>query len=348
MNMSEQIRTHRKDVGLTQEQVAAYLGVSAPAVNKWEKGSTYPDVTLLPALARLLKIDMNELFSFREELTEFEVGQFVNEIAKLAMEESVDAAFEMAAAKIQEYPHCDSLICMAATTLDGALMLSDLSDESREKYKKMVFDWLERVSDSTDEKIRHSVVYYLAAKYLQMEEYEKAGFYLGQIPDVQVDKTLLQMRLLLHEKDEAAAAVFLEGKLLQAVQKVQNYLLQLLELEEQDGKQREAEEIAEICEKACSLFGLWPYGTVTPRLLLALSRKDIVQSTKLIEAALEELQKPWDMGKSPLYYRYPRKSSDGIGKSFVKSFISEIRNKEDYEFLRGNAELEKILKEYET
>ena len=46
----------RKELSLTQEQIAELLGVSTPAVNKWEKGSTYPDITLLPALARLLKL----------------------------------------------------------------------------------------------------------------------------------------------------------------------------------------------------------------------------------------------------------------------------------------------------
>ena len=54
MNISEQIRSHRKELGLTQEQVAAYLGVSAPAVNKWEKGNTYPEITLLPAIAKTM------------------------------------------------------------------------------------------------------------------------------------------------------------------------------------------------------------------------------------------------------------------------------------------------------
>ena len=70
MRIGEQIKNYRKTAGLTQEQEANYLGVSTPAVNKWEKGNTYPDISLLPALARLLKIDMNELFSFHEELTE--------------------------------------------------------------------------------------------------------------------------------------------------------------------------------------------------------------------------------------------------------------------------------------
>ncbi len=38
MTMAEQIIRARKKAGLTQEQVANYLGVSTPAVNKWEKG----------------------------------------------------------------------------------------------------------------------------------------------------------------------------------------------------------------------------------------------------------------------------------------------------------------------
>ena len=49
MKIGEIIREKRKELSLTQEQLADLLGVSAPAVHKWEKGSTYPDITTLPA-----------------------------------------------------------------------------------------------------------------------------------------------------------------------------------------------------------------------------------------------------------------------------------------------------------
>ena len=39
MAMNTVIREKRKELGLTQEKVAVYLGVSAPAVNKWERES---------------------------------------------------------------------------------------------------------------------------------------------------------------------------------------------------------------------------------------------------------------------------------------------------------------------
>ena len=166
MRIGEQIKNYRKTAGLTQEQVANYLGVSTPAVNKWEKGNTYPDISLLPALARLLKIDMNELFSFREELTEKEIGQFVNELSEVSLD-SFTEAFEMASRKIQEYPHCDLLIYTIATVLNGSLTLSDLNDEERMEYNTAIIEWLERTADSQDERVRNSSVFILATKYVQ-------------------------------------------------------------------------------------------------------------------------------------------------------------------------------------
>ncbi len=38
MKINQIIREKRKELSLTQEQIAEFLGVSAPAVNKWEKG----------------------------------------------------------------------------------------------------------------------------------------------------------------------------------------------------------------------------------------------------------------------------------------------------------------------
>lgn len=40
MPISKVIQERRKALGLTQEQIAEYLGVTTPAVNKWEKGGS--------------------------------------------------------------------------------------------------------------------------------------------------------------------------------------------------------------------------------------------------------------------------------------------------------------------
>ena len=82
MAMAEVLREKRKARGLTQEQVANYLGITTPAVNKWEKGLSCPDLTLLPVLARLLKTDPNTLLGFQENLSDLEVTLFLNDAAQ--------------------------------------------------------------------------------------------------------------------------------------------------------------------------------------------------------------------------------------------------------------------------
>ena len=94
MKMNEIIRERRLKKGLTQEQMANYLGVSAHAVNKWEKGTTYPDLVLLPVLARLLDTDLNTLLSFQEDLSEKEIALFLNYLSDLSQKEGIERIFK--------------------------------------------------------------------------------------------------------------------------------------------------------------------------------------------------------------------------------------------------------------
>ena len=62
MNFSKNLRRLRLSQKLTQEQVAAALGVSAQSVSRWECGATLPDVTMLPAIARLYCVTIDDLY----------------------------------------------------------------------------------------------------------------------------------------------------------------------------------------------------------------------------------------------------------------------------------------------
>lgn len=80
MEIQETIRTLRTEKGLTQEQVAKQLGVSAPAMSKWETGASYPDIMLLPPLARLLGVDLNTLLSFEGDLDDRGINKIMEEL----------------------------------------------------------------------------------------------------------------------------------------------------------------------------------------------------------------------------------------------------------------------------
>ena len=62
MEIISKIKQLRNKSGLTQEQLAARLGVSAQAVSKWENAVAMPDITLLPALSGELGVTIDDLF----------------------------------------------------------------------------------------------------------------------------------------------------------------------------------------------------------------------------------------------------------------------------------------------
>lgn len=66
--IGSRIAENRRRIGLTQEELAAKLAVSAQAVSKWENDITCPDVMTLPKLAELLGITVDELLSGKSSL----------------------------------------------------------------------------------------------------------------------------------------------------------------------------------------------------------------------------------------------------------------------------------------
>ena len=61
MNIGKNILELRKKKNVTQEELAAELGVTAAAVSKWENGYTLPDILMLCALADYFEVSTDEL-----------------------------------------------------------------------------------------------------------------------------------------------------------------------------------------------------------------------------------------------------------------------------------------------
>lgn len=61
--IGNRISKHRKEKGLTQEELADKLGVSSQAVSKWENDQSCPDISLLPQLCRIFGITTDELLT---------------------------------------------------------------------------------------------------------------------------------------------------------------------------------------------------------------------------------------------------------------------------------------------
>ncbi len=64
LKIGNRIKTKRRECNLTQEELASVLGVTKAAVSKWENEESYPDITLLPQIAQLFHMTMDDLFDF--------------------------------------------------------------------------------------------------------------------------------------------------------------------------------------------------------------------------------------------------------------------------------------------
>lgn len=193
MKIGEVIRKYRKEKQLTQEEMAKFLGVTAPAVNKWENGNSFPDITLLAPIARLLGITTDTLLSYRDELTDQEINQILAAIRTKIENENYDAAFQWVEQQILEYPDCDRLILLAAQSLNGYRYIYGITGQ--EKYEIKLCEWYNRVLSSRDSDISQNAAVALYQMYMIREDYEKAQEYLGRIPGRGFNKKQMQANL---------------------------------------------------------------------------------------------------------------------------------------------------------
>lgn len=67
MSLGENIKIARKKMGMTQEELALQIGVTAQAVSRWESGAGMPDISMVVPLARVLEISTDTLFGYEPE-----------------------------------------------------------------------------------------------------------------------------------------------------------------------------------------------------------------------------------------------------------------------------------------
>ena len=93
------IALKRKERGITQEELARHLGVSKPAVSKWESEQSYPDILLLPIIASYFDITVDQLIGYEPQMTKEDIRKLYQRLAQTFTKE----AFEKVNAECEEY-----------------------------------------------------------------------------------------------------------------------------------------------------------------------------------------------------------------------------------------------------
>ncbi|KEI77865.1 DNA-binding protein [Clostridium botulinum A2 117] len=106
LNIGKCIVHKRKEKGITQEQLANYIGVSKASVSKWESGSIYPDIVLLPALATYFNISVDELLGYSPQLTKEDIKKIYSKLSHEFAVKPFDEAMEQCNKLIKKYYSC--------------------------------------------------------------------------------------------------------------------------------------------------------------------------------------------------------------------------------------------------
>lgn len=344
MKIHEIIRSKRIEKGYTQEQLASFLGVSAPAVNKWEKAISYPDITLLPALARLLGTDLNTLLSFQEDLTQEEIGNFLNELVSAANAKGLDHAFHMVLDKFHEYPSSDALLLNAALTFEG-LVIMHSGNIKDSPYLAAIEEWYTRVSKSSDPALCNHAKAMLISKLTSRKEFDAAEKLLEELPDAaMIDKKRLQSTLYLERGDWTKAAQLIEQKVLSEISMIQSSLYTLTEIAVKEDHPEDAEQLNDIAGKTAKLFDLWECATHLADFQLALARQDTEKCREALQQMFPALDKKWKPAHSPLYRHLSLKETD-IGqmtRTWITKELADPAN-HTYDFLRDDPAIRAML-----
>ena len=335
MKTGEVIRTYRKRKNMTQEEMAARLGVTAPAVNKWENGNSLPDITLLAPIARLLEVSLEELLAFREELTEEELRALLREFGERQKKEGYGASFDWAKKKIQEYPGSERLILYLGQMLEAYRITE--KPEHPEQYDADIYGWLEQCVKSKEEDIRRSAASSLFHFYFRKEQYEKAEKYLDFLSNQNPERKRLQAAV--YEKtgqiEEAYRAC--EELLFSYYTMVSLVLHDLYSLALSQGDRERARYLTEKQAQSARLFDMGEYNALAPELELAVLEQDGDRCLDILEQLLDNIDKmEGSFRNSPLYMHMKFKSAepDTEKLDFRELLKKSLREDESLDFLK--------------
>lgn len=202
MQLGQVIRKYRKNKNMTQEEIAGRLGVTAPAVNKWENGASMPDIMLLAPIARLLGITTDILLSFREELTAEEIKALVYEADSMLKEKPYEEAFLWVKKKLEQYPNCEQMILQLAVILDAQRMMQD---PVKKMKQAQIYGKTNRISEA-----------YKAYEELLYSHYQLASGALHGMYMLAMDQGEMDRAHMLVRKQEELARCFEMGKYCEA------------------------------------------------------------------------------------------------------------------------------------
>lgn len=157
--IADKIKSLRVEKGISQEKLAQYLNVSFQSVSKWENGNTYPDISLLPEIARFFGITVDELLQVKKIDEQKLFAEYEEKACNLFQNGDWQGALEIWQEAYHRMPNNIAV---------KEMLMSTYYDLDKIKYKKEIIELgtelynasLLPEADNTNALSNHSCTYY--------------------------------------------------------------------------------------------------------------------------------------------------------------------------------------------
>ncbi|WP_414047580.1 helix-turn-helix domain-containing protein [Macrococcus equi] len=180
IQINRNILQYRKQMGMTQDDLAKYLNLTKATISKWENELSYPDIKYLPELANLFDITVDDLMGFYPYLDKEKIKKMHNDLIKKINKETFDDV-------VMEIRH---LYKTYTNDFDTVLMLSKilinhafLSEKRMNEILESAIEYLDRViSNCNDPNKLQRAIYLKATSFTVLQKHEQIIELIGERP----------------------------------------------------------------------------------------------------------------------------------------------------------------------
>lgn len=147
MNLSRNLTRLRRERHITQEELAAFLGVTKASVSKWENAQSMPDILLLPQLAAFFGVSVDSLIGYETQLSREQIRRFYLELTEKFSKRPFAEVTAEAEALARRYYSCYPLLFQLCILYFNHFMLPE-KPEDRQRMVSTIFSWCERITEN--------------------------------------------------------------------------------------------------------------------------------------------------------------------------------------------------------
>ena len=192
LQIGETLRRLRRERNMTQETLAAHLGISCQSISKWERSEGYPDITFLPVLARYFHISVDTLLGMDEIAAQNRLEEYNHLWQQNRAEHRHAENVALMRQALCEFPNHPLLLVQLSASLER---LDGTQEEKREYLHESILVQEQILGYCEDSEVRGAVLWNIADSYDRYGDREKARMYAEKLPNLYKTRESALIRL---------------------------------------------------------------------------------------------------------------------------------------------------------